>query len=99
MAMASPASTVEIKLRVNRGYCKGCLLCTVVCPRRLYEPMHDLSDLGYPMPRITDVKRCIDYPRFNAGENCICELCVLSCPDQAIQWAKGEEEVECELGR
>lgn len=83
------------KLEVNPSYCKGCLLCTIVCPRRLYEPFQDMSELGYPMPRMIDTTRCIDFPNMTENRPCQCMLCILTCPDQAIRWRQDGAEVEC----
>ena len=59
---------------VTDDFCKGCAICTTVCPEELLEiDNHHLNSQGYnPV--------CVDLSRECVG----CGNCVLMCPDNAI---------------
>ena len=62
--------TPEIK--INRLWCKGCLLCVEVCPKNIYE----LAQSGKGKREIAAVR----------PEECTrCMRCVMFCPDMAIE--------------
>ncbi|MCL2633153.1 MAG: 4Fe-4S dicluster domain-containing protein [Oscillospiraceae bacterium] len=54
--------------------CKGCALCTTVCPKKIVI-MQDkkLNKSGYYTSEITDMNACTS-----------CALCAVMCPDCAI---------------
>ncbi len=59
-------------IEVNEGYCKGCNLCIIFCPRKALEESQVLNKKGVHIPvEIED--RCVG-----------CRLCELICPDFAI---------------
>ena len=62
------------KAIVNEDRCKGCALCTTVCPREIMKIDEEhLNKLGY-MPAI-----CIDFEKCTG-----CAMCARICPDVAI---------------
>jgi 2-oxoglutarate ferredoxin oxidoreductase subunit delta len=61
---------VEIKVDV----CKGCGLCTVVCPKKIMVLSKDkINDKGYSPVEVTDMTLCIG-----------CASCAKMCPDAVI---------------
>jgi len=63
---------------IDEQYCKGCGLCTVVCPKKIMEINNSkLNAKGYNPVRVTDMESCI-----------ACAMCATMCPDSAIQIEK-----------
>ena len=60
-------------IKIDREFCKGCLLCTHACPLKLLEPDTELNSSGsYPV-------------KFINAEKCIaCGNCYEVCPDVCI---------------
>ncbi len=59
---------------IDEGRCKGCELCTQVCPKRLIQMAATYSVRGYRPARLID-----------PNEECTgCLLCSTMCPDVAI---------------
>jgi len=59
---------------IDEDRCKGCELCTFVCPKQLLEMAETFSPRGYHPARLFD-------PR---GDCTGCLLCAVICPDVAI---------------
>jgi len=78
-----------MKAKINPNYCKGCNICIYICPKGCYSKGDNLSDMGYFVPNVSAPEKCFNHGRKG---KMICELCVLSCPDQAITWVKEEED-------
>jgi len=76
---------------IDLRYCKGCNICVYMCPKQCFSNGADLSVQGYFPAIVTAPEKCFNYGR---TEKLICELCVLSCPDQAISWEPEPEEKE-----
>lgn len=58
---------------VDSKYCKGCLRCVEICPKKCLGLSGKSNDSGY------------DYVEFKEGSECIgCGLCYMVCPDCAI---------------
>lgn len=77
-----------MKTEIIEAYCKGCNICVYICPKGVFAKSKRLSDKGYFIPVVSAPDKC-----FNHGQNegkMKCELCVLSCPDQAIRWISEE---------
>lgn len=54
--------------------CKGCRLCTEVCPKKIISVDYEKHNLkGYYTAVCTDNEQCIS-----------CSMCAVMCPDYAI---------------
>lgn len=63
------------KLTIFTDRCKGCLLCTTVCPKKILVANTDkLNVKGYYPVVVTDMDSCIG-----------CAMCATMCPDCVIQ--------------
>ena len=63
------------RIVVNDVLCKGCALCTTVCPKHVIQMDNDrLTPKGYHPASLVD-----------AEGNCTgCAICAVICPDAAI---------------
>ena len=77
----------EIDLKL----CKGCNICVYMCPKECFSAGTDISERGYFAAVVSAPENCFNHER---TKKLICELCILSCPDQAISWKAedGEED-------
>lgn len=76
---------------INLTHCKGCNICVYICPKKCYSKGADLSERGYFAAVVSSPESCYNHKREG---KLICELCTLSCPDQAISWKAEEEEAK-----
>lgn len=61
-------------IEVNKERCKGCGLCTGVCPKKIIEiNAKKRNKKGYHTAICTDNEKCIS-----------CAMCAMICPDCAI---------------
>ena len=62
----------------DKDRCKGCELCTVVCPKKIIEIDASVTNKkGYHPAGITDIDKCI-----------ACGSCAKMCPDSIIKVEK-----------
>ena len=62
------------RIRIEEARCKGCKLCTTVCPKKLVSMAGHFNALGYRPSQFDDNERqCTG-----------CMLCALICPEAAI---------------
>jgi len=54
--------------------CKGCELCTVVCPKKILVLSERINNKGYHPSTCIDESQCIG-----------CMLCAKTCPDLVIE--------------
>jgi len=59
---------------IDEDRCKGCQLCTTVCPKDLVEMADHFSSKGYHPSKLVDPE----------GKCTGCTQCALICPDVAI---------------
>jgi len=69
------------RLHIHPKYCKGCLICVEICPKKALKPSDRINPKGYILPKEDDMSRCTG-----------CKLCEQMCPDFAIAI---ETEDEC----
>ncbi len=60
--------------------CKGCGLCTTVCPKEIVYLSDNLNRQGYRTSAITSQEACIS-----------CGFCALICPDVAVEVSRPEK--------
>lgn len=66
------------KVSIRQDRCKGCGLCSSVCPRKIIVmDMEILNDKGYRPAKVTDMDKCIG-----------CAFCATVCPDCVISIMK-----------
>ena len=62
------------KTTINVDRCKGCGLCTTVCPKKILRLSKTvLNAKGYNPAEVIDMDSCIG-----------CAMCATTCPDYAI---------------
>ena len=62
------------KLTFDTERCKGCELCTAVCPKHIVAiDMSVINGKGYHPATVTDITQCI-----------ACACCAKICPDSII---------------
>ncbi|MBS7298697.1 MAG: 4Fe-4S binding protein [Eubacteriales bacterium] len=61
------------KVTFDESLCKGCGLCTSVCPKKIVVLKDELNAKGYHPAGITDQSACIG-----------CAFCATMCPDCVI---------------
>jgi len=62
------------KITINTNRCKGCELCTTVCPHNLILISDELNQSGFHPAYFISSNEC-------SG----CALCAIICPDMAIE--------------
>lgn len=63
------------KVIINEALCKGCALCTAVCPKKILKLSESrINSKGYFPAECTDNEKCIG-----------CTFCAMICPDVAIE--------------
>lgn len=64
------------RIEVQEDRCKGCLLCTTVCPAQIIVQSERFNQSGYKVAEVPtdDMEKCTG-----------CTSCALICPDLAIK--------------
>jgi len=62
--------------------CKGCELCTAVCPKDLLAMSKHINAMGFHPATITDMEQCNG-----------CATCARMCPDLVIEVEKEGKKV------
>lgn len=63
------------KVTINQNVCKGCELCSAVCPRQILAlPKEKLNAKGYHPMEVVEPEKCTG-----------CASCAVMCPDCAIE--------------
>lgn len=62
------------RVTFNEDRCKGCELCTTVCPKKIVHMAADrLNAKGFHPAQVTEQEKCIG-----------CKFCATICPDVVI---------------
>ena len=65
---------MSAKVTFNTDRCKGCELCTTVCPKQIViMDMEHINRKGYHPASVSDMEQCIG-----------CASCAKICPDSII---------------
>lgn len=64
------------RILVTEERCKGCLLCTTVCPVQIIRQSERLNQQGYKVAEV---------PAADMGKCTGCASCATICPDMAIE--------------
>ena len=71
---AQRSSLAKGRIEIDENLCKGCELCTTVCPYDLIHMADYYTAKGYKPAMLSDPEgRCTG-----------CTLCAMICPDEAI---------------
>jgi 2-oxoglutarate ferredoxin oxidoreductase subunit delta len=62
------------KVELDSERCKGCLLCTTMCPKGLLKKGGGLNSIGFYTVTVEDADECTG-----------CAMCAMICPDVAIE--------------
>ena len=66
------------KVTFNEELCKGCELCTTVCPKNIViMDKHRINSKGYHPATVEEMDKCIG-----------CAFCARICPDVVIEVEK-----------
>jgi 2-oxoglutarate ferredoxin oxidoreductase subunit delta len=68
------------RVTIERNRCKGCELCTHVCPKGVLAMTREINDKGYFFSSVAAQEKCIG-----------CRFCAFQCPDVAITVEQLEE--------
>lgn len=69
------------KLKINYERCKGCGLCTTVCPKKILElAKKRINGKGYTPVDCIDWEKCIQ-----------CGMCTQICPDVVLRLVEEQE--------
>jgi 2-oxoglutarate ferredoxin oxidoreductase subunit delta len=82
-----------MKLVIDERRCKGCNLCTMVCPYKIFRPGTKPNERGITVPELDRPERCTNCRLQKLYGRRLCGMCEMICPDQAIRW---EEEKPAE---
>lgn len=58
-----------VEIKIGQNLCKGCNLCSDLCPKKVFEETDEISSTGFKLKRAAFPERCIN-----------CGLCELYCP-------------------
>ncbi len=65
------------KVRFEEDRCKGCELCTTVCPKKIVIMSEKINKKGFHFATVSDMDKCIG-----------CTFCARICPDTVIEVEK-----------
>jgi len=61
-------------IKIDKEHCKGCELCVVNCPQKIFVLTENVNKLGYRYVEVIDETKCIG-----------CGRCYIMCPDYLIE--------------
>jgi len=81
-----------MKLVIDERRCKGCNLCTMVCPYKIFKPGKKPNERGITVPELDRPERCTNCRLQKLYGRRLCGMCEMICPDQAIRWEEERPE-------
>jgi 2-oxoglutarate ferredoxin oxidoreductase subunit delta len=81
-----------MKLVIDERRCKGCNLCTMVCPYKIFRPGTKPNERGITVPELDRPERCTNCRLQKLYGRRLCGMCEMICPDQAIHWEEEKPE-------
>jgi len=75
-----------MKLVIDEERCKGCNLCRMVCPYRIFQEGTKSNERGIVVPSLDRPERCPNCRLQKLYGRTLCGVCQMICPDQAIRW-------------
>ena len=60
-------------ITIDRACCKGCNICLMICPKKIFVKSRKRNDYGTTMPDVNEQGKCVG-----------CGMCDRLCPDGAI---------------
>jgi len=75
-----------MKLVIDEQQCKGCNLCLLVCPYRIFQEGTKANERGIVVPALDRPERCPNCRLQKLYGRTLCGVCQMICPDQAIRW-------------
>jgi 2-oxoglutarate ferredoxin oxidoreductase subunit delta len=75
-----------MKLVIDESRCKGCNLCVLVCPYKIFREGSELNSRGIVVPVLDRPERCTNCRLQVLYGRMLCGVCHMICPDQAIAW-------------
>ncbi|MBN1166742.1 MAG: 4Fe-4S binding protein [Methanospirillaceae archaeon] len=79
-----------MKLFIDETRCKGCNICTMVCPYSIFTPGDTPNRRGIYVPVLDRPERCTNCRLTYLYGRQLCGVCSMICPDQAISWIADE---------
>ncbi len=70
------------RITFRQDRCKGCRLCSAVCPRGIIVMSDEINEMGYHPAIIKAKEKCTG-----------CTLCAIVCPDLVIEVEREEKVV------
>ena len=77
-----------MRLAIDENRCKGCNLCTKVCPYHIFKEGKRPNRKGIVIPELDRPERCTNCRLQKLYGRTLCGVCQLTCPDQAIHWVE-----------
>jgi len=81
-----------MKLAIDESRCKGCNLCTMVCPYKIFRPGKKPNRKGIVVPEMDRPERCTNCRLQKLHGRTLCGICQMICPDKAIHWEEEKPE-------
>jgi len=75
-----------MRLTIDESRCKGCNLCVLVCPYRIFQEGAEPNRKGVVVPGLDRPERCPNSRLQRLYGRRLCGMCQMICPDQAIHW-------------
>lgn len=75
-----------MRISIDERRCKGCNICTMVCPYHIFKPGTHPNHRGILVPELDRPERCSNCRLQGLYGRTLCGMCQMICPDQAISW-------------